>query len=169
MRLLVVLFLLFAGCANKKIYYTPAIGMQSCCVRNIAIGVEDVEVPDYLLQDQILVENGEKRFVDISFLEDPRESLTNSLIKFLQNYFKKAKVFNYPWQEDITPQCIVSLQINEIFIKKGDLFIEATLRINDKLQSFKISQHIEALPKALDGAFEKLFAEVAKEVDRSCR
>ena len=168
MRLLVIIFLLFAGCVQKKIYYTPTIKMQNCCVRNFVIGVKDVEVPDYLLQDQIIVKDSKKCFVDVSFLEDPRESLTDALMQFLQNYFKKAKVVNYPWQEDIKAQCIVFLQIKELFIKKDTLFIIAILQIDGKLYSFAISQHMKVLPKALDSAFEKLFIKIAKAVDKSC-
>ncbi len=167
-KIVIAILLLFSGCAQKKTYYAPHIPLQSCCSKQLVIGVEDVEVPDYLLQDRVVVKEAKEHFIPFRFVEDPRESLTKAFIEFLQNYFQGATIFHYPWQGGQT-SCKVALALDALYIQKGSLFLVASLRIKQKVAHFLIKEPIDTLPKAVDRALKRLFIQAAQAVDRSCQ
>ena len=170
MRGVVLALLLFfiAGCAQKKIYYTPHLILQNSSSKHLRIAVADVEVPEYLLQDTLLVKDAQEHFLPFYFIEDPRQSLTKALIQFLQTYFQEATVLHYPWQSS-NSACKVRLIIDEVYIKQDTLFMHALVTLDQKQFQFFIHEPVSNLSQTFDKLLQKLFIKVAKAVDRSCQ
>ncbi|BCD61558.1 hypothetical protein NitYY0826_C0413 [Nitratiruptor sp. YY08-26] len=164
MRFVWLIALLMMGCA-QKVYHQPYIETTAHYHTKIFIGVADVELPDYLLIDKILVQEESERFIDFALAGEPDELLTKRLIAYLRSYLGNENVLHYPWEGDKVPRCIVKLHVDAIYIHADQLVIEGYYF--DK--KFVVKKDLqENIQQTFDSALQNLYAMVAKDVAKRC-
>ncbi len=170
MRFFLVVLFLFAGCAQKSLY-TPHLHTIQTHRRVRALAVEDVEVPQYLLLDRIVVLEGEKRTTKpLHFAGDPEEVLTRHFIAFLRQAFAKSQVCHYPWQVCDEVACRVRLMIDDLYLSEDGGRIAAVLEIGKNRQPVSVAcKGCKGVQESLDRLLSRLFARAAFLIAAACQ
>jgi cholesterol transport system auxiliary component len=174
--------LLFTGCLSSDYYIlshasTPA---STCTGQPGSIGVEKVEVPQYLFKRNIAVAASSSR---ITFLHNAvwaealDEGLTRRLISFLQKKFQQPQVYGYPWGSDTAPRIKLHLVISRFIVEGNYAYLDASIVIQalhgtkQRARLFTTTVPVReqtptGIVEAMDRAFGKLEAEIARTLCR---
>ncbi len=168
--LLLTLLFVFTGCSSKHYYMlsSPHAITSQQTYAQLAIGVESIELPDYLKEGKIAVQHADNR---IGYLKNAlwavnmQDDLTNALIFDLQKSLPKSRIFHYPWEKNGKADAIVSVGIKRFIAAQGYVWLDALIRVNnrDKVVSIKepTDMHNEAkIIQSMKRAFFALEHEV---------
>ena len=177
---LLLLPLLFAGCGLKSHYYVlsgPSEIPVQQELRGVSIGVEQVEVPEYLFKREIAVANSNS---EISFLpdavwaEDLNTGLTRRLIAYLQKRFDQPHVYSFPWELEKQPDLKAKVQISRFAAQGERVLLDASWEVKDLKRSKTVAGlfhkevptdgTVRSIVEAMDRAFGYLEEEIAKGV-----
>ena len=166
MRWLLLVVLLFGGCAHKRLY-TPSLHPRPLTHIQMDIGVAPVQLPEYLLMDKLLTRSGE--YVEFTFSGEPDWQIQKALVEYLRTALD-CRVGLYPWDFATTPPCILKLHLFSLVWdrKKAKLQAKVEVEISGKRRSFTLVQQVEDLHKAMDVLWHKIFDRVAQIVKKGC-
>ncbi len=172
--LVVIMIFILSGCTAKRFYMLSGLHEKSSSSHTIGyktIGVEDVQIPDYLKEGRIPKKTKHNRIIyikDALWAVDIAEDLTSSLIFDLQNSFTDARVVHYPWDGNV--DLIISVKIKRFIAYDKYVYLDAIVRLNkiDKIVSLTVPVDVNSEVKIVDSmkrAFWKLEREVIAMLD----
>jgi len=176
---LLLLPLLFAGCSLKSHYYVlsnPSNVTSPQRLRGVSIGVEKVEVPEYLFKREIAVSNSSSEVYflsDAEWAEDLDEGATRRLIAYLQKRFEQPHVYTYPWELDKQPDVKIKVQISRFIAQKGKVYLDASWEVKDLKRGKTVARlfHKEVpaddgSPRGIVSAMDRAFGYLEEEIAR---
>lgn len=143
--------LLFAGCGTKELGPYRYVSLERCEVAQPRdLGVEEVELPDYFVDDRFVYKDGEQLgYLEDRIARDPQEFLTRCAAKMLG-------ACGYPWECDKRPQKVVKIRIDEYYYDKERdavvLVLEADgemVRVEEPVRGDVITAALRAYKKAI--------------------
>ncbi len=160
------LVLILAGCA-QKLYYLPDISARPHYHSNVAIGVVDIDLPEYLLIDTILVKGKKERYEPFPIAGEPDEILTDRLISYLKVYLGDKRIFHYPWLDGPKPSCILRLHISSLYLDEESqkLAIVAHYLGKDVIIKKRLKKDLR---QTMDQALNSLYQRVAEDIATQC-
>ncbi len=143
--LTVGLLLMFSGCAQKRYYVLSAPHQIAATDHRIeqVIGVEDLQVPEYLHEGRIALLQKNNRVIylnDALWAVDMQKDLTDALIFDLQKSLPGSVIVHYPWESagrDV--DLVVQVKITRFIASQNEVYLDAVVRVgdHDKILSFK--------------------------------
>jgi uncharacterized lipoprotein YmbA len=131
----IISVLFIFGCSSKSYYVLENTQTRVATkINKDIIGVETIELPAYLLQNNIAIGEDQKiKYVKNSYWAvHLDEYLTNRVINTLQKSLQNPNVYNYPWSsssQKITKK--ISIKINRFIAIKNKLYLDATWQLKD--------------------------------------
>lgn len=174
--LLVLLFIVFAGCSGKQHYFILSTAKQpkQSFVCHRSIGVEKVILPDYMDKRKLTIATSSNQILQIDsakWAEDMDEGLTKRIVSFLQKKCRQPKVYLYPWGVDTQPNLKIRVQLNR-FLTQGDrVYLDASYVVYDittkKSSAYLFNTSVPTtsetndIIRAMDKAFNRLEEHIA--------
>lgn len=96
---------------------------------NLSIGLQNVELPEYLDKRKLTYATSESRIMQLDnvfWAEDLDVGLKHRLISFLQKKFKKPEVFLFPWGSDSIPDVKINVHINRFLAQNGKVYLDGS-------------------------------------------
>ena len=144
--LTVILLFVLGGCAQKRHYYVLSAPHQITATDHRieqVIGVEDLQVPEYLHEGRIALLQKNNRVIylnDALWAVDMQKDLTDALIFDLQKSLPGSVIVHYPWESagrDV--DLVVRVKITRFIASQNEVYLDAVVRVgdHDKILSFK--------------------------------
>ncbi len=180
MRFLVWILTLISifGCSSKEFYTIGDISdvERGAIDKQEFIGVEQVEVPAYLMSSPIYIKRSSYHLDKLdgaNWVNSMDEQLTSILIAYLQKYMDNPNIYLYPWSGVDKIDKRLSLTINDFIASKFSVHLSARYRVLDR-KSKGMESHIFDIEESIDGheiedmvramemAYFKLIQDIAK-------
>ncbi len=132
------MLLILGGCSSHRVSgyllwdtdgRTPSVGTIS-----EALGVEKVQLPEYLKQNHIVYENKNGQLIeytDAKWAVHLPESLTDRLIASLQQALRTPQIYLYPWQTHQKLPLLLKLTISRFIAGPSYLVLHAHWQLYD--------------------------------------
>ena len=165
--LIVISLLLFGGCAQKRYYVLSAPHQIATADQRVerVIGVEDLQVPEYLHEGRVALLRKNNRVVYLNnalWAVDMQKDLTDALIFDLQKSLPGSVIVHYPWESaDRDVDLVVRVKITRFIASQNEVYLDAVVRVGnrDKILSFKEpieSMHADQIVEGMKRAFFRL-------------
>jgi uncharacterized lipoprotein YmbA len=179
MRYVIFLFLIiFAGCSSKNSgYILPSTSSVNVARITTQIGVEKVELPEYLNSGKILLKSGLKvSEIDSNFIAPPSELLTSKTINILKSSLNNPNVLLYPWDIKSQKGYIVKIKLDKFLYDSSSVVVAGSYYIksaNKELISSKnftkiatCSKDVKSIVTTLSELFDTVVVEIAQKIAR---
>jgi len=180
MRYIALFLMLFlVGCSTKSVNYTLPNTLENSSIKTtkVQIGVEKVEIPPYLMQDKVVVVNGNKvEQMDAKFAASLDSLLTKRAIKNLKKLLNNPNVFLYPWDVNAQKGYIVKIVIDDFIYSNNEVKLTGSYYIKDSSNKVLISKNFSLQSSSsikadniiynLSKLFDKLTVEIAQKIGR---
>ena len=157
-KLLLILFLLFVGCSNKEYIFIPT---TAKCIRktNVSIGVEEVSLPYYMSDLEIMKLSKNKLIPTNKYLS---KKPTEIIITKLSNMLCDPNIFIYPWGKK--PKYKIDIKIDDFYFVKKKLFLSARIYINSNFFKVAMSKNCKNEYNCVNEAFNLIVQKIIKEI-----
>ena len=157
MKWLIVLFLIFSGCANKEYIFVPT---NAKCIKksNAFIGIE-VSLPYYMNDLEIMELKKNTLIPTHKYLaKKPSEIIAQKL----SNSLCDPNVFIYPWAKKTDYK--IDIKIDDLYFKNKKIFMNARIYINSKFLQINLSKECKNEYNCINEAFELIIKKITKEI-----
>ncbi len=168
---------MLAGCSSKNSgFVLSKSGIPQIASSKVQIGVQKVEVPDYLNSDKILIKEGlEVKELNAQFAQTPAKLFTAQAISVLKKSLNNPNVFLYPWDVDKKRGYIIKIDIDDFLYQNGKVVLSGSYYIKSadgiavKSSNFNLSKtagkdSYEIIEK-LSELYNNLLLEIAKNIN----
>jgi len=180
---LLAIWLILAGCSSHRVggYLLRDSTGKIEPVGKIteAIGVEKIQLPEYLKQNHIVFENEKGQLIeytDARWAVHLPESLTDRLITSLQQSLETPQIYLYPWETHEALPLLLKLTISRFIAGPHYLTLRARWQIYDtRTKETKSFLYRTRLPmpekyraadivEAMNRAYQKLEKQIARSI-----
>ncbi len=130
MRFIIYILTLISifGCSSKEFYTMGDMSdvERGAIERDEFIGVEQIEVPAYLMSSPIYIKRSSyhlEKLDGANWVNSMDERLTSILIAYLQKYMDNPNIYLYPWSGVAHIDKKLSLTINDFIASKFSVFL----------------------------------------------
>jgi len=169
--LFIIVAIFLSACSTKSSYLLPTSNVLHIKTVKTQIGVKEVEVPDYLDGDKILVKDGAKiEEIGSNFAAPPSKLLTQNVIKILKKSLNNPYVFLYPWDVKNKKGLIVDIKLDNFLYDSRYCIVEGTYYIKNAngtikfAKNFKYQELADKNPNNIIMTLSALFDKVALEI-----
>jgi len=156
--LFLILFLIFAGCANKEYIFVPT---TAKCIKktHIPIGVEQVTLPYYMEDLEIMKLKNMQLIPTNKFLS---KTPTQIIVTKLSNELCDSNVFMYPWGKK--PKYKIEVKIDDLYFQNHNIVLSARIYINSKFLKIHIYKQCKNEYNCINEAFNVIVNKIIKEI-----
>ncbi len=156
--LLIILLFFITGCANKEYIYIPT--SEKCIKKiNILIGVEEVKLPYYMNDLEIMKLEKTKLIPTNIYLS---KKPTEIIITKLSNALCDPNVFLYPWGKK--PKYKIEIKIDDFYFKNKHVVMSARVYINSKFFKIYVNKECKNEYNCVNNAFNIIVNKIIKEI-----
>ena len=173
-KLLFLLIFFLVGCSTKN-YILPSTTTPLIKHKSVQIGVKEVEVPEYLLDNKFIIEDGvEAKELNVVFVESLDRLLTKKTIDILKESLNNPNVFLYPWEVKEKKGYIISIKIDDFKYSNGKAILKGSYKIynvltkKEYIKNFRLTKTSKATKKdlvmSLNGLYKKVVLDIAQKI-----
>ncbi len=175
---IIALTFILSGCVAKSSKFVfPSQPVNALAQTNVQIGVKEIEIPNYLNSDKIIVKNGAQiKQIDAKFADVPNKMLTQKAIEGFKSALNDPNVFIYPWDIKSKKGYIVEIKLDKFLYENQEAVIAGSYYLKNASGTTIVAKNFrKSMPCAKDAnsivtklstLFSNLVVEIAEKIAR---
>jgi len=128
LRVLLLILLLFLGCAEKK-FININENVKPIYNTKQVIGIEEISLPLYM-NDLEIMKLKNNQFINTKIYLS--KDINSLIINLLSNQLNDPFIFKYPFEFDKKPHLIIKINITDFYLKNNNIYLFSKVYIKKK-------------------------------------
>jgi len=128
LKVLLLILLLFLGCAEKK-FININENVKPIYNTKQVIGIEEISLPLYM-NDLEIMKLKNNQFINTKIYLS--KDINSLIINLLSNQLNDPFIFKYPFEFDKKPHLIIKINITDFYLKNNNIYLFSKIYIKKK-------------------------------------